>query len=209
MRGGVPAPSDPRYCKGCLEKQQTIDRLVEEVKRLKDKLRRQERTALEEPFGASTPSSKRLVKPSSTPENRAKRGGAKPGHDGHGREAACEEGADIVEELPAPAVCPDCGCALEHWGERERTVHDCEPVRRKTRLVRIGEGHPAQAAAHPATTAASQPPHRPYCTPDPLAAVGAQSAPPCTPVLPGCLPTPWPPHPPTAPAASAPRHIRA
>ena len=140
MRGGVPAPSDPRYCKGCLEKQQTIDRLVEEVKRLKDKLRRQERTALEEPFGASTPSSKRLVKPSSTPENRAKRGGAKPGHDGHGREAACEEGADIVEELPAPAVCPDCGCALEHWGERERTVHDCEPVRRKTRLVRIGEG---------------------------------------------------------------------
>ena len=92
MRGGVPAPSDPRYCKGCLEKQQTIDRLVEEVKRLKDKLRRQERTALEEPFGASTPSSKRLVKPSSTPENRARRGGAKPGHDGHGREAACEEG---------------------------------------------------------------------------------------------------------------------
>ena len=57
MRGGVPAPSDPRYCKGCREKQQTIDRLVEEVKRLKDKLRRQERTALEEPFGASTPSS--------------------------------------------------------------------------------------------------------------------------------------------------------
>ena len=140
MRGSAPPPSDPCYCKGCLEKQQTIDRLVEEVKRLKDKLRRQERTALEEPFGASTPSSRRLVKPSSTPENQAKRGGARPGHDGHGREAACEEGADIVEELPAPAVCPDCGCALEHWGERERTVHDCEPVRRKTRLIRIGEG---------------------------------------------------------------------
>ena len=33
MRGSARPPSDPCYCKGCLEKQQTIDRLVEEVKR--------------------------------------------------------------------------------------------------------------------------------------------------------------------------------
>jgi hypothetical protein len=140
VRGGRPAASDPGYCKGCLEKQRTIDRLTEDLKRTRDKLRRQERTAKEEPFGASTPSSKRLVKASSTEEARAKRGGAVPGHDGHGRAPAREEDADAVEFLPAPAACPDCGCALEDWGERDRTVHDCEPVRRKTRLVRIGEG---------------------------------------------------------------------
>ena len=149
MRGGRRTASDPSYCKGCLEKMQTIDRLTEEVKRLKDKFRHQERTAKEEPFGASTPSSKRLVKASSTEEARAKRGGARPGHEGHGRVAASEETADTVEARPAPSVCPDCGCALENWGARERTVYDCEPVRRKTRLVFIGEGRcPACGKTH-------------------------------------------------------------
>lgn len=47
----------PGYCKGCLEKQQKIDRLVEEVRQVKAKLRYQERTAKEGPFGSSTPSS--------------------------------------------------------------------------------------------------------------------------------------------------------
>ncbi|MGI5867915.1 MAG: IS66 family transposase [Kiritimatiellia bacterium] len=131
---------DLSYCKGCLEKQRTIDRLREDNKRLRAKLRRQERTALEEPFGSSTPSSKRLVKPSSTPERRARRGGAKPGHEGHGRASVGEEDAAGVDTLPASATCPDRGCALEDWGARERTVYDCEPVRRKARLVRIGEG---------------------------------------------------------------------
>lgn len=140
MRGGRHGPSDPAYCKGCLGKQQVIDRQSEEIKRLKDRLRRQDRTAKEEPFGASTPSSKRLVKASSAEEARAKRGGAVPGHDGHGRASACEESADAVEFLAAPDACPDCGGALEDWGERDRTVHDCEPVRRRTRLIRIGEG---------------------------------------------------------------------
>lgn len=140
MRGGRPCASDPGYCKGCLEKQQTIDRLTEELKRAKDKLRRQERTAKEAPFGSSTPSSKRMVKASSGEEARKKQGGAVPGHDGHGREAASAETSDTVESLPAPKSCPDCGCELEDWGDRERTVHDCEPVRRKTRLVLVGEG---------------------------------------------------------------------
>ena len=34
---------------------------------------------------------------------------------------------------------PSVGGQLFEWGERTRTVHDCEPVRRKTRLVRIPE----------------------------------------------------------------------
>ena len=38
-------------------------RLKEEVARLKARLSRQERAAREEPFGLSTPSSQRLVKP--------------------------------------------------------------------------------------------------------------------------------------------------
>jgi hypothetical protein len=37
--------SDWTVCKACLQKQQTIDRLQEELKRVKDKLRYQERTA--------------------------------------------------------------------------------------------------------------------------------------------------------------------
>ncbi len=104
-------------------------------------MRRQERTAREEPFGASTPSSKRLIKRSSTPEAQSRQGGAKPGHDGHGRSSACAADADVVELLDAPACCPDCGATLEPWGERTRTVYDCEPVRRKTRLIRIAESH--------------------------------------------------------------------
>jgi hypothetical protein len=132
-----------------LEKLQAIDRLTVEIKRLKDKLRHQERTAKEEPFGASTPSSKRLVKAASTDEARAKRGGARPGHEGHGRVSASEGTADTVEALPAPAACPDCGCVLEDWGARERTVYDCEPVRRRTRLVLVGEGRcPACGKTH-------------------------------------------------------------
>jgi hypothetical protein len=51
-----------------------------------------------------------------------------------------ERTADTDEALPAPAACPDCGCVLEDWGARERTVYDCEPVRRRTRLVLVGEG---------------------------------------------------------------------
>ena len=117
-----------------------IDRLTEENVRLKAKLRRQERTAKEAPFGLSTPSSKIMVKVSSPEEERLKRGGARPGHEGHGRTSASEYDADSVERLDALDTCPDCGIQLEDWGERDRTVVDCEPVRRKTRLLRIPAG---------------------------------------------------------------------
>ena len=46
------------YCPECLEKQQEIDRLQEEITRLKARLRYQERTAREGFFGSSTPSAK-------------------------------------------------------------------------------------------------------------------------------------------------------
>jgi transposase len=138
-KGASPLPSGLCYCPDCLAKQQRIDRLLEENARLKAKLRRQERTAKEAPFGASTPSSKRLVKPSSPEERRAQRGGAQPGHKGHGRQGATPETADDVRRIDAPATCPDCGGALERRGARERTVHDCAPVKKTTRLY-IREG---------------------------------------------------------------------
>ncbi|HCE92363.1 MAG TPA: hypothetical protein DEV74_07640 [Acidovorax sp.] len=47
--------------------------------------------------------------------------------------------------------------------------------------------------------------HTRGCTPSHRAAVDGPSAQPYTPALPGCPPTPWQSHPPTAPAASAPR----
>ena len=141
MKGGRPLQSDPSFCRACLVKQQRIDRLEEDVQRLKAKLWRQERTAKEEPFGLSTPSSKRLVKASTAAEQRAKRGGAKPGHEGHGRQAVSEADAASVERLAAPEVCPDCGTPLDFRGERDRMIVDCEPVRAVKRLVRIPAGH--------------------------------------------------------------------
>ena len=60
-------------------------RLRDELARLKARLSRQERTAREEPFGLSTPSAQRLVKPSlpalTEGESRRRRGGAPAGHD--------------------------------------------------------------------------------------------------------------------------------
>lgn len=46
------------YCKGCLNKQQKINELEEQIFSLKAKLCYQERTAKEGFFGSSTPSSK-------------------------------------------------------------------------------------------------------------------------------------------------------
>jgi hypothetical protein len=53
------------YCTECLNKQQQINELEDEVVSLKAKLRYQERTAKEGFFGSSTPSSKIPIKPNS------------------------------------------------------------------------------------------------------------------------------------------------
>jgi len=88
-------------CMECLEKQQRINELEEEVTCLKAKLRYQERTAQEGPFKSSTSSSKIPVKPNSLPERQAKRGGAKLGHSGHGSLVQAMHGvAKILESVP-------------------------------------------------------------------------------------------------------------
>jgi len=119
------------YCKECLDKQQKINDLEEEISTLKNKLCYQERTAKEGFFGSSTPSAKIPVKPNSRKEHQRNRGGGKPGHQGHGRASICEEDADKVENIRIDDTCPDCGSFLEDKGTKTRTVIDCQPVRMK------------------------------------------------------------------------------
>lgn len=125
------------YCPACLEKQRRINELEEEVRLLKDRLRYQERTAKEGPFGSSTPSSKKPTKPSSLEEKQARKGGGRPGHPGHGRAAATAGQADRVVDVAAPTLCPHCHSLLEDKGQRERTVLDAQPVEVVTVVYRL------------------------------------------------------------------------
>jgi len=118
-------------CLSCLDKQREIDRLQDEVKRLKDLVRRQDRTIKEGLFGSSTPSSKIPFKTNSLEENQKKKGGAKKGHKGHGRKSIDEKEADITKKIEAPCKCPHCGEALEKKGTKARSIWDCLPVKVK------------------------------------------------------------------------------
>jgi len=116
------------YCPKCLEKDRKIARLMEQLESTKAKLRYQERTAKEAPFGSSTPSSKVLVKPNALQERQRRQGGAKKGHPGHGRKAVAVEDADRVERVSLSESCPDCGTLMKETGTKARCV---------TRLVRV------------------------------------------------------------------------
>ncbi len=96
------------HCPELMRLRDQIARLREENKRLKDENRRlrkqmgrEPRSPMEEVFGDSTPSSQRL-KPVSSEENRARRGGAKPGHAPHCRHSAAPETADEIRLAEAP-----------------------------------------------------------------------------------------------------------
>lgn len=98
------------FCEECFRKQCTIDKQKEEIAALKAKLRYKKARANEGFFGSSTPSSKRPVKSNSLEENQKKRGGAKPGHVGHGRKSIDPDQADRVYTIEAPVSdeCPRC-----------------------------------------------------------------------------------------------------
>ena len=115
-----------------MEKQQEIDRLREEIARLKGRLRYQDRTAKEGFFGSSTPSSKIPIKPNTPGEQAPRFGGAQAGHAGHGRHTVGLQDADRVEPVLAPEHCPKCGRRLENKGAKARTVIDVQPLRRQT-----------------------------------------------------------------------------
>ena len=125
-------------------------RLREQVERLKSKLARQERSAKEQPFGLSTPSSRRPVKPSlpgmDEAEIRRRKGGASPGHAGHGWKMPEGPGPE-AEELAAPDACPCCGGALVDFpggAEDVRDLVDCHPLPAFRRRVRV----PARYCPH-------------------------------------------------------------
>lgn len=124
-------------CQGCFEKQREIDRLTEEVQRLREKLCQRQRQAAAGPFASSTPSSKLAVKANTAAHQTAKKGGAQPGHRGHGRKAvAAAEAAQIIS-VPVTGECPQCGTVLRDKGWRERTVVECQPVIIEPLLYRL------------------------------------------------------------------------
>ena len=119
-------------CDGCLEKQREIDRLKEEVQRLRQKLNLNQRKSQEGFFGSSTPSSQVPVKPNSLAENQAKKGGAKKGHTGVGRKvfAATEADEQRVAAVETE-TCSDCECGLNRLSANERSVYEIERERVK------------------------------------------------------------------------------
>ena len=108
-----------------------IDRLQEEIVRLKARLRYQERTAKEGPFGSSTPSAKVPLKANAPAEASQRRGGAKPGHRGHGRRTIPNDEVTRQQSVPGPERCPYCGGPLDPKGSKARTIIEVDPVRKE------------------------------------------------------------------------------
>jgi len=102
---------------------------------VKAKVRYQERTAQEGPFGSSTPSSKVPLKANSLEENQSRKGGARPGHQGHGRKPLQPQQSERTIPIRLPTTCPDCGTTLENRGKAYRTVLDGQPLKSEKQLL--------------------------------------------------------------------------
>ncbi len=126
-----------KYCEGCLEKQIKIEQLQDENRLLKVTLRYHERKQQEGHFGISTPSSKVPFKSNADEENINRKGGARAGHVGHGRNSYSGETADKVITIEGDNLCPYCGEFLEFKEMRERTVMESEPLKPKKVLYRL------------------------------------------------------------------------
>ncbi len=110
-----------------------IDRLREEIVRLKARLRHQERTAKEGPFGSSTPSAKIPLKANTPPESSQRRGGAKPGHRGRNgrRFTSPATRSPASNQCRGCSRCPHCGGPLDPKGSKARTIIEVDPVRKE------------------------------------------------------------------------------
>ena len=117
-------------CEGCLEKQRIIDRQLEDIQRLKQKLRVNERKSTEGFFGSSTSSAKVPVKANSLAENQAKQGGGQVGHQGVGRKVFSSAEADECRIAKVEAEsCPTCQCQLHQQSANERAIYELERER--------------------------------------------------------------------------------
>ena len=94
-------------------------------------MRYQERTAKEGPFGSSTPSAKVPLKANTAPQSSHRRGGAKPGHRGHGRRNIPDQEVTREASVPGPERCPYCGGPLDPKGSKARTIIEVDPVRKQ------------------------------------------------------------------------------
>lgn len=125
--------------------EEEVARLKRENAHLREQLGRVRRTALEKPFGESTPSGKRLVKPSAPePQDEAERrrraGGGRRGHAGHGWRRLDSPSETV--SVPAPERCPHCGGGLvdsPFGGNETRDVVVSHPVKAHVRryVIRV------------------------------------------------------------------------
>ena len=126
-------------CEGCLAKQQVIDRQFEEINRLKQKLRVNQRKSTEGFFGLSTPSSQIPMKANSLAENQAKKGGAQTGHVGVGRQTFSQTEADEVRRAEVLGeTCAGCQCRLSRLSSNERGIYEIERERVRKIYYSIG-----------------------------------------------------------------------
>jgi transposase len=129
-------------CPTCLDKQREIDRLTEENQRLRSLLNQRQRQAAAGPFASSTPSSKIPIKANTRAEQTQKKGGAQPGHVGHGRTAILATEATRIETCEVESRhCLECGGLLTEKGWRARTVWDCQPVVVEKIVYRLQKKH--------------------------------------------------------------------
>ena len=120
--------------------EEEIARLKSRISYLESRLKIEVRNAREAPFGENTPPSKVNFKRDSDEAARIRQGGAKPGHEGHGRRRVAPEEADETREAPAPSVCPDCGRPLVHVAPESREARDIPPPRFRTIHWTVGRG---------------------------------------------------------------------
>jgi transposase len=126
-------------CPICLEKQREIDKLSEEVQRLRGKLYRQQRKEREGFFGSSTPSAQKPIKENTAPKEKKPKG-ARAGHKGAGRKSfkAFVSDAERPVELESE-WCPQCGGGLRSKGYETREVLESRPVKAERVLFRLSK----------------------------------------------------------------------
>ena len=127
-------------CKDCFDKKLEIDRLRAEIISLKQKLNYREKSLKNGVFGGSTPSSRIPIKENATEEKKLRKGGAKPGHKGHGRKRIDEQAADKIVQLEMPQSCSDCGFSLIMRDNKTRVILDVHSTKAKSILYKMKSG---------------------------------------------------------------------
>jgi len=137
---------DMKLCFDCLryrrerdEARRKVKWLEKENRRLREKLDCAHRTIHEAPFGSSTPSSKLPVKANTTAERQARKGGARVGHKGRGRQTTSLRPTLPTETVAVPQICPDCGHRVQSPSTRTRRLVSCQPPQAVTRNADVQE----------------------------------------------------------------------